>query len=144
LRVVVRRARPSDQDALAHTLVTDQQAARMCSADGEAQAVLVAEVSGEIVGFAAYDRDGSSRTATLLVETVPEWRRRGIARVLIGGLASTAWKIGIRTLVAGLDDDDGGARRLLLGLDPEATIELDAGHTALWLDVRTLAGYLPD
>lgn len=87
-----------------------EAAARQLAADGEAGALLVAEVGGHIVGVCAASWQHAihvpGRYGTIQDLWVHrDWRDHGIGRALVEGLVKRAAKLGIARLEVGLPQE---------------------------------------
>lgn len=107
---MVTRPRPS---VLRHLAVVDHH-------DREA---LVAEVDGEIIAVARYDRlrdDPSSAEVAVLVEDA--WQRHGIARMLLAELRRRAVAEGITTFTADVLSENAPVVSLVHAIAPQARV----------------------
>ena len=79
-------------------------------APGAEQPVLVAECSGEVVGFAYLtlmsQKSGWRFTRENTIYIDEEWRRKGVGALLLEALLAEAERIGIRLVVASITSDN--------------------------------------
>ena len=78
----------------------DQEASRICRAPAADHATLLAWLSGELVGVASYECEGTSGTAEFAVAVADHVHHRGVATLLLEHLVSAARDQGIRTFTA--------------------------------------------
>jgi len=78
--------------------------------------VLVAVIDGELVGFTYLSRYRGRRgyrfTRENTVFVTPDHQRQGIGRALLGAIIEAGRSLGLRTLVAWVDEDNVGSIRL--------------------------------
>lgn len=113
----VARARPSTLAYLAGVDHHDRDA-------------LVAEVEGEIVGVARYDRlhKGPRDEAEVAIVVEDAWQRHGLGRRLLAELAPLAAGRGVHAFTAALLGENHAALGLLRALAPAAAVRPDHGE----------------
>jgi len=89
----------------AQPTVTDDERALTALIEHDPEALLVAELEGEIVGTLAVCWDGW-RGSMYRLAVVPELRRRGIARQLVAAGENRLWALGARRLAVIVVDSD--------------------------------------
>jgi GNAT superfamily N-acetyltransferase len=105
----------------AETLV-EWQVYELGSSDALFELTPVAVAGGEVVGFATLRKLSGDETAELrMVCVLPGWRRRGIARALLGAQLAAAHDHGFRRLVAWLRESGPAGLYRSLGFEPAAT-----------------------
>lgn len=67
-----------------------EQVVALGRADGQASFALVAEVNGEVVGVARFDRAADGRTAEVGILLADRWQSRGLGRYVLLRLAEEA------------------------------------------------------
>lgn len=67
---------------------------------GELETIAALGLDGMVVGIARFDRVDESRSAEVSVTVSDDWRRRGLASMLLEQLAARARSIGIKQLTA--------------------------------------------
>lgn len=162
----LRDATPADleamraiyNDAVLHTTATydydprpaEKQQAWFEAKQAAALPVLLADVDGQVAGYASYGPfrawDGYRYTVEHGVYVDARFRRQGIASALIEALMSRARGQGLHLLVAGIDADNAGSIELhrRLGFEPAGVLK-EAGYKfERWLDLafmtRKLSG----
>lgn len=145
-------------DAVLHTTATydyhprppDQQQAWFAARQAAALPMLVADVGGEVAGYASYGPfrawEGYRYTVEHAVYVAARFRRQGIASALVEALIARAQAQGLHLLVAGIDADNAGSIELhrRLGFAPAGVLK-EAGYKfERWLDLafmtRKLSG----
>ncbi len=112
--------------------------------DGEP--ILVAELGGAVVGFAYLtryrDRSGYRFTRENSVFVDPEHQRRGVGRALLAALIEAARDLGMRSLLAWIDDDNTGSIQLhrafgyeQIGREPETGYKFGKWRTSVELQM---------
>jgi ribosomal protein S18 acetylase RimI-like enzyme len=102
----------------AQPTVTDDERALAVLVEHDPEALLVAEIEGEIVGTLAVCWDGW-RGSMYRLAVVPELRRRGIARELVAAGENRLWAFGVRRLAVIVVDTDEPAVAFWLALGYE-------------------------
>jgi GNAT superfamily N-acetyltransferase len=101
---------------------------RLVTVDHDLREAVVADVGGEVVGVARYDRSPSSpATAELAVVVEDDWQGVGIGRQLLTEIIERARRHGVTTLVATVQEDNERMLWLLRQLLPGATLHADQG-----------------
>jgi GNAT superfamily N-acetyltransferase len=101
---------------------------RLVTVDHDLREAVVAEVGGEVVGVARYDRSPSSPgTAELAVLVEHDWQGVGIGRHLLTEVIELARRHGVTTLVATVQEDNDRMLWLLRQLLPAATLQPEHG-----------------
>lgn len=95
--------------------------------------VFVAEVDGEVVGFAYLTkyrgRRGYRFTRENTVMIAPEFQRRGVGRLLLGEAIEAGRQMGLRTILAFVDEENVGSIELHRALGyQEVGREFETGH----------------
>ncbi|MGY1809365.1 GNAT family N-acetyltransferase [Blastococcus sp. SYSU D00669] len=96
--------------------------------DHDAREAVVAEVGGEVVGVARYDRsptDPASAEFAVVVEDA--WQGVGVGRQLLRDLTELAARRGVRELTATVQADNDRMLRLIRRLLPGAAFDEDDG-----------------
>ena len=109
----------------------------LVSVDHADREALVAEVGGEIVAVARYDRSrerGSDAEVAIVVED--EWQRRGLGHRLMRRLASLACERGIDAFTADVLGGNRDAVHLVRSLAPEADVHFAGGEVVVRAPLR--------
>ena len=99
---------------------------RLVDVDHDLREAVVADVGGEVVGVARYDRspaDPSTAEFAVLVEDA--WQGAGLGRQLLSELIRLARSRGVTTLTATVQPDNDRIQRLIRRLLPESTFTPD-------------------
>ncbi len=99
---------------------------RLVDVDHDLREAVVADLGGEVVGVARYDRlpaDPSTAEFAVLVEDA--WQGVGLGRQLLAELIELARSRGVTTLVATVQPDNDRIQRLIRRLLPESTFTPD-------------------
>ncbi len=154
---VVRRATAADLDAIL-AIYNDAVLTSTASWDDEPvtlenrvawldhhntgrNATFVAEVDGEVVGFAGYgtfrDKAGYSETVEHSVYLAPEARGRGLGTILLTRLVEYATDQGLHVMIGGLSADNEASLRLheRLGFVEVARMPEVGRKFGRWLDL---------
>jgi GNAT superfamily N-acetyltransferase len=110
---------------------------RLVDVDHDLREAVVADLGGEVVGVARYDRsptDPSTAEFAVLVEDA--WQGVGLGRQLLAELIELARSRGVTTLTATVQPDNDRIQRLIRRLLPESTFTPDD-------DVYTVVSPLP-
>src|SRR5215213_4739388 len=100
---------------------------RLVTVDHDLREALVAEVGGEVVGVARYDRPlGDPSTAEFAVLVEDAWQGVGLGRQLLAELTGLAARRGVRTLTATVQPDNDAVLGLLRRVLPDSTLTPDA------------------
>ena len=83
-----------------HPTLSDAEVERFTCVDYVDRLALVAEVDGQIVAVARYDRSPGSPEAEVAFVVADVFQHRGIATMMLELLAYAAWRSGITTFVA--------------------------------------------
>jgi RimJ/RimL family protein N-acetyltransferase len=114
---------------------------RLVVVDHDQREAVVAEIGGEVVGVARYDRlPHDPSTAELAVVVEDAWQGVGLGRQLLTELLRLAAGRGVRTLVATVQADNERMLGILRRLLPSARLESDAGVLTV---TATVAGAEP-
>lgn len=100
----------------------------LVTVDHDLREAVVADVGGEVVGVARYDRlpdDPSVAEVAVLVEDA--WQRAGIGRQLLAVLTELAARRGVRTVTATVQPDNRPVLALVRRLLPRSTLTPDDG-----------------
>jgi len=100
----------------------------LVTVDHDLREAVVADVGGEVVGVARYDRspaDPASAEFAVLVEDA--WQGLGIGRQLLVELTALAAERGVRTLTASVQEDNDRMVGLIRRLLPGSTFTPDHG-----------------
>jgi GNAT superfamily N-acetyltransferase len=109
---------------------------RLVQVDHDLREAVVAEVGGEVVGVARYDRSPEDpATAEVAVLVEDGWQNVGVGRQLLVELLALARTRGVRTLTATVQADNDRMLHLLRRLLPGAVSVVDHG-------VRSFTGAL--
>jgi GNAT superfamily N-acetyltransferase len=101
---------------------------RLVRVDHDLREAIVADVGGEVVGVARYDRSPADpTTAEFAVLVEDAWQGVGLGRQLIGNLTALAARRGVRTLTATVQADNDRMVRLIRTLLPDSTFDLEDG-----------------
>jgi len=96
--------------------------------DHELREALVAEVGGEVVGVARYDRSPDDRDAAEFAVVVEDaWQGLGLGRQLLVELTDLAARRGVRRLTATVQLDNDRMLRLIHRLLPGSRFTRDSG-----------------
>jgi GNAT superfamily N-acetyltransferase len=99
---------------------------RLVDVDHDLREAVVADVGGEVVGVARYDRSPADpSTAEFAVVVEDAWQGVGLGRQLLGELIELARSRGVTTLVATGQPDNDRIQRLIRHLLPESTFTPD-------------------
>jgi GNAT superfamily N-acetyltransferase len=99
---------------------------RLVTVDHDLREALVAEVGGEVIGVARYDRPlGDPSTAEFAVLVEDAWQGVGVGRQLLAELTRLAAERGVRTLTATVQPDNRPVLRLVRRLLPGSTVTPD-------------------
>lgn len=108
-----------------------EEALRLCTLDYRRRFALAAfvETGGDerIVGVARYMMNEKTHSAEVAVVVHQDWRRRGIARVLYGGLRRRAAECGVQALLGEIAADADAAVALYRALGAEVVFDDAAG-----------------
>jgi GNAT superfamily N-acetyltransferase len=99
---------------------------RLVDVDHDLREAVVADLGGEVVGVARYDRspaDPSTAEFAVLVEDA--WQGVGLGRQLLAELIELARMRGVTTLTATVQPDNDRIQRLIRRLLPESTFTPD-------------------
>lgn len=112
----------------------------LADVDHQRRDALVAEVDGEIVGVARYDRlaDGAD-DAEIAVLVEDDWQRHGLGRRLVEALAREAAARGVQVFTAVMLGENAAALHLLRSLAPRTAVHPDHGELTARIPLR-LAG----
>ncbi|HEX7165947.1 MAG TPA: GNAT family N-acetyltransferase [Acidimicrobiales bacterium] len=112
----------------------------LVAVDHDRREALVAEVEGEIVAVARYDR-AADRPDEAEVAIVVEdaWQHRGLGQRLMRRLALLAVDRGVEVFVAGVLGGNRDAVHLVRALSPAADVHFDAGELVVRAPLPTVA-----
>jgi GNAT superfamily N-acetyltransferase len=100
--------------------------------DHELREALVAEVDGELVGVARYDRPGTDAAdAEVAIVVEDAWQHRGLGRRLMRRLATVASDHGVRVFTADVLGGNRAAMHMLRTLSPSATVQITSGEVVV-------------
>ena len=95
---------------------------RLADVDHDLREAVVADVGGEVVGVARYDRSpGDPSTAEFAVVVEDAWQGVGLGRQLLSELIELARSRGVVTLTATVQPDNDRVIRLVRRLLPDST-----------------------
>lgn len=97
-------APPSDESHLHYLVELDYH---------DRLALVGLDAEGNSVGISRYEGTDGEGSAEIAIVVVPEWRRRGVGRVLLEALEEPALRSGITRLVAGFQLDNRQIAHLL-------------------------------
>jgi GNAT superfamily N-acetyltransferase len=100
--------------------------------DHELREALVAEVDGELVGVARYDRSAqcdSDAEVAIVVEDA--WQHRGLGQRLMRRLSAVAYDSGVRVFTADVLGGNREAMHLVRTLSPSATVQIASGDVVV-------------
>ena len=129
---------------------TDADRRRWFRDRSPAHPVIVAELAGEVVGWAALSgwnpRAAYARTAEVSVYVRHDCHRRGVGRALVADLVGRATALGHHTLVGAVCTEHPASLGLLegFGFRPTGTLQELGWKFGRWLDVAYLQLLLPD
>ncbi len=113
---------------------------RLVVVDHDLREAVVAEIGGEVVGVARYDRlPGDPATAELAVVVEDAWQGVGLGRQLLTELLRLAAERGVRTLTATVQADNERMLGMLRRLLPSARLVAEDGVYAVTAAVVTAA-----
>ena len=99
---------------------------RLVDVDHDLREAVVADVGGEVVGVARYDRSPADpSTAEFAVVVEDAWQGVGLGRQLLAELIGLARSRGVTTLTATVQPDNDRIQRLIRRLLPESTVTPD-------------------
>ncbi len=99
---------------------------RLVDVDHDLREAVVADLGGEVVGVARYDRlPAHPSTAEFAVLVEDAWQGVGLGRQLLAELIELARSRGVTTLVATVQPDNDRIQRLIRRLLPESTFTPD-------------------
>lgn len=144
-------------DAILNTTATydtepetlDQRAAWLAERRARGMPVLVAEVKGRVVGFAALTphsaKPGYRHTAMNSVYVEPAARGQGVGRALLAALVRRAREIGVHVIIASIDAENEASLLLHreLGFRKVAHLHEVGWKFGRWLDVVYLQLTIP-
>ncbi len=105
---------------------------RLVQVDHHVREALVADVGGEVVGVARYDRSPADPTTAEFAVLVEDgWQGVGIGRQLLAELVALAGRRGVRTLVATVQPDNERVLSLIGRLLPTASFTPDGDVIAV-------------
>ena len=114
---------------------------RLVVVDHDLREAVVAEVGGEVVGVARYDRlPADPGTAELAVVVEDAWQGVGLGRQLLSELLRLAAERGVYTLTATVQADNERMLGMLRRLLPSAVLTLDDG---VWAVTAAVDGAAP-
>lgn len=105
-----------------------QVLAYLAAVDHDRREAMAAEVDGEIIGVARYDRVGDTDEAEMAIVVEDAWQRHGVGRRLVQELAAAGARRGIRAFAASLLGDNHAALALVRALAPTAKVKPDHGE----------------
>jgi GNAT superfamily N-acetyltransferase len=112
--------------------VPDHILRRLVEVDHACREAVVAEVDGEIVGMAGYDRTAADpERAELAVVVEDAWQRRGLGRRLVREVARRARRHDVNVIVASVLSENQRALRLVRGMSPGAQSRLDGAESVV-------------
>ena len=113
---------------------------RLVVVDHDLREAVVAEIGGEVVGVARYDRlPGDPATAELAVVVEDAWQGVGLGRQLLTELLRLAAERGVRTLTATVQADNERMLGMLRRLLPSARLVAEDGVHAVTAAVADAA-----
>jgi GNAT superfamily N-acetyltransferase len=99
---------------------------RLVDVDHDLREAVVADVGGEVVGVARYDRSPADpTTAEFAVVVEDAWQGIGLGRQLLSDLIELARSRGVTTLTATVQPDNDRIQRLIRRLLPQSTFTAD-------------------
>lgn len=104
--------RGGDAGAVARIQEADPETPRWDPRGGPAFEVVVAEVAGEVAGFAVWRRTAPDEGEILNLAVAPAWRRRGLARRLLEHMIAAASTGQARALFLEVRESKQAARAL--------------------------------
>jgi GNAT superfamily N-acetyltransferase len=84
----------------AHPHLSEAEAQRFATVDHHDREALVAELDGELIAVGRYERRPGDATAEVAFVVTDAWQGRGLAPILLQGLAARARIVGITRFVA--------------------------------------------
>jgi len=99
---------------------------RLVEVDHDLREAVVAEVGGEVVGVARYDRSPAEpRTAEFAILVEDAWQGFGLGRQLLGELTALAAARGVEVLTATVQPDNDRVLALIRRVLPDTTVTPD-------------------
>jgi len=144
-KIHVRAIRPDDAERLAafhealsprsvymrffsaHPRLTEREVERFTHVDYAERLALIAEIDGQLVAVARYDRQPLSSEAEVAFVVADEWQHHGIAPSLLELLARAAWLCGINTFTASTLADNKDMLHVFTHSPFEVTTQFDSG-----------------
>jgi RimJ/RimL family protein N-acetyltransferase len=100
----------------------------LCSVDHSHRDALVAEVAGEVIAVARYDRLGDTDEAELAVVVEDAWQGHGLGRRLVTSLAVLAESRGMHVFTATILGDNRAASGLVRAMSNDADMHFESGE----------------
>ena len=99
---------------------------RLVTVDHDLREAVVADLGGEVVGVARYDRSPDApSTAEFAIVVEDAWQGFGLGRQLLSELITLAADRGVRVLVATVQPDNERVLALIRRVLPDSTVERD-------------------
>jgi GNAT superfamily N-acetyltransferase len=113
---------------------------RLVEVDHDLREAVVADLGGEVLGVARYDRSPTDpTTAEFAIVVEDAWQGVGIGRQLLNDLVALAAERGVRELTATTQPDNAQVIGLIRRLLPDATFTPDDDVLAVRAPIRSAA-----
>lgn len=107
---------------------SDKDLAYLANVDHDRREALVAEVDGEIVAVARYDRIKDTDEAEIAVVVEDAWQGQGIGARLVRKLAALAQSRGMTVFTSTILGENRAAARLLRSVDGHPDVHVSSGE----------------
>jgi ribosomal protein S18 acetylase RimI-like enzyme len=110
---------------------------RLVEVDHDLREAVVAEIGGEVLGVARYDRSPTDpSTAEFAIVVADAWQGVGLGRQLLSQLVALAAERGVRTLTATVQPDNDRVIGLIRRMLPDSTFTPDDDVLAVHSPLR--------